>query len=79
MRPTLGPAPPVISQLMPHLLVVGAFIFAGIVYDWKTRGRPHSAWLIGAAVIVTALLIRAPLSDTGLWKSFADASAHIAG
>jgi uncharacterized membrane protein len=79
MRPTLGPAPPVISQLMPHVLVVSVFIFAGIVYDWKTRGRPHSAWLVGAAVILTALIIRAPLSDTGLWKGFADASAHIAG
>ena len=79
LRPTLGPAPPVISQLMPHLLVIGAFILAGILYDWRTRGRPHSAWLIGAAVIVTALVVRAPLSDTGLWKGFAEASAHIAG
>lgn len=78
LRPTLGPAPPVISQLMPHLLVVGAFIFAGILYDWKTRGRPHSAWLIGSAVIITAFLLRAPFSDTRLWKGFAEASAHIA-
>ena len=79
LRPTLGPSPPVISQLVPHLLVVGAFILAGMIYDWKTRGRPHSAWLIGAAVITTALLLRAPIGDTPIWQGFAQASAHIAG
>ena len=79
LRPTLGPAPPVISQLMPHLLVIGAFILVGILYDWRTRGRPHSSWIIGAAVIVTALVVRAPLSDTRLWQDFAEASAHVAG
>ena len=79
LRPTLGPAPPVSSQLMPHLLVVGTFILAGILYDWKTKGRPHSTWLIGAAVIFTAFVLRAPIGDTALWKGFADATAHIAG
>lgn len=79
LRPTLGPSPPVISQLVPHLLVVGVFILAGILHDWKTRGRPHSAWLIGAAVIATALLLRAPISNTPIWQGFAEASAHIAG
>ena len=42
LRPTLGPSPPpVISQLVPHLLVVGVFILAGILHDWKARGRPE--------------------------------------
>lgn len=79
LRPTLGPAPPVISQLIPHLLVIGTFILAGILYDWRTRGRPHFAWLIGAAVIVAAFLLRAPVGDTAPWKAFAEASAHVAG
>ena len=79
LRPTLGPPLPVINQLMPHLLVIGIFILAGILYDWKTRGRPHPAWLTGAAVIVTAFLLRAPFGDTALWKAFAEASAHVAG
>ena len=79
LRPTLGPALPVVKQLMPHLLVVGVFILAGILYDWRTRGRPHPAWLIGAAVIATSFFLRAPLGDTALWQGFAEASAHIAG
>ena len=79
LRPTLGPPPPVINQLVPHLLVIGAFILAGVLYDWKTSGRPHPTWLTGAAVIITALFLRAPLGDTEAWKGFAEASAHIAG
>lgn len=79
LRPTLGPAPPVISQLLPHLLIIGTFILAGMIYDWKTSGRPHPVWLIGAAVIIAAFLLRAPLGDTQGWKGFAEASAHIAG
>ena len=79
LRPTLGPALPVVKQLMPHLLVVGVFILAGILYDWRTRDRPHPAWLIGAAVIATSFFLRAPLGDTALWQGFAEASAHIAG
>ena len=79
LRPTLGPAPPVISQLVPHLLVIGVFILAGIIYDWKTSGRPHPVWLIGAAVITMALVLRAPVGATTIWKDFAEASAHVAG
>ncbi len=79
LRPTLGPAPPVVSQLIPHLFVVCVFIVAGFVYDWKTRGRPHPTWLIGGSVIIGALLLRAPVGATEAWKDFAEASAHIAG
>lgn len=79
LRPTLGPAPPVISQLVPHLVVVSVFILAGITYDWKTRGRPHPTWLIGGSVIIGALLLRAPVGATEAWKDFAEASAHIVG
>lgn len=79
LRPTLGPPPPVINQLAPHLLVIVLFILAGILHDWKMRGRPHPAWLIGGGVTIAALFLRAPLGDTDLWKGFAEASTHIAG
>ena len=71
--------PPVISQLMPQFLVIGAFNLPGIIYDWKTKGRPHPTWLIGAAVLTVTLVLRAPLGDTALWQGLVDAPAHIAG
>jgi hypothetical protein len=78
LRPGLGPPPPLIIGLVPSL-ILELMIVAGIVYDWRTRGRPHPVWLIGAAVMTTVILLRGPLSVTPAWLAFADALAHIAG
>jgi hypothetical protein len=78
LRPGLGPPPPLVIGLVPSLLTE-LLIVAGLVYDWRTRGRPHPVWLIGAAVMTAVILLRGPLSGTSGWLSFADALAHIAG
>ena len=78
LRPGLAPPLPVVFTVAPALLLE-LLIVAGVVYDWRTRGRPHPAWLIGAAVITAVVLLRVPLSGTAAWLSFADALAHIAG
>jgi hypothetical protein len=59
-------------------LILELMIVAGMVYDWRTRGRPHPVWLIGAAVITTVILLRGPLSGTPAWLAFTNAMAHIA-
>ena len=78
MRPGLGPPPPMVIALIPSLLLE-LMIVAGIIYDWRTRGRPHPAWLIGAAVMTAAIVLRGPLSETAGWLSIAEALGHIAG
>jgi hypothetical protein len=78
LRPGLGAPPPIIIGLVPSLLLE-LFIVAGIVYDWRTRGRPHPVWLIGAAVITAVVLLRGPLSTTPGWLAFANSMARIAG
>jgi len=78
LRPGLGPPPPLIIGLVPSL-VVEVLILAGIVYDWRTRGRPHPVWLIGAAVMTAVILLRGPLSGTQYWLTFADGLSRIAG
>ncbi len=71
LRPGLGPPPPLAIGVGPSL-IGELLIVAGIVYDWKTRGRPHPAWLIGAAVITTVILSRGPLAGTQAWLGVAD-------
>ena len=78
LRPGLDMPAPVANLFMPQLALL-LLILAGVIYDWRTRGRPHPVWLVGAAVIVVALLLRAPISATQVWKNFAQAAAHIAG
>lgn len=78
MRPGIGPPLAPILGLVPGL-VAELMIVAGIIYDWRTRGRPHPVWLIGAAVMTAVILLRVPLSGTPAWRAFADALAHIGG
>jgi hypothetical protein len=78
LRPGLGPPPPLAIGVVPSLLVE-LLIVAGIVYDWRTRGRPHPAWLIGLAVTTAVVLLRGPLAGTTGWLAFAEGMAHIAG
>ncbi len=78
LRPGLGPPPPLVIGIVPSL-ILELLIVAGIIYDWRTRGRPHPVWLIGAAVTIAVILLRGPLAGTPAWLAFADALAHIAG
>jgi hypothetical protein len=77
-RPGLGPPPPMAIALVPSLLL-DLLIVAGMVYDWRTRGRPHPAWIVGLVVISGVVVLRGPLSETTGWIAFAQSAAHIAG
>jgi hypothetical protein len=58
--------PPVFVTVMPGL-VVDLLIVAGMVYDWRTRGRIHRVyWWAGGATLAVQLL-RVPLSQTNVW------------
>jgi hypothetical protein len=78
LRPGLGPPPPLAIGIVPSL-ITELLIVAGIVYDWRTRRRPHPVWLIGAAITTAVILARGPLSGTPTWLTFADSLAHITG
>jgi hypothetical protein len=77
-RPGLGPPPPLAFTVAPGLLLE-LLIIAGIVYDWRRRGRPHPAWLVGGAIMAAVILLRGPIGGTAAWLAVADALAHIAG
>ena len=78
LRPGLGPPPPMSIGVVPSL-ILELVVVAGIVHDWRTRGRPHPVWLIGAAVTTAVILLRGPFSGTSTWLALADALAHFAG
>lgn len=78
LRPGLGAPPPLAIGLVPSL-ILELLIVVGIVHDWRTRGRPHRVWLIGAAVMTAVILLRGPISGTHAWLNFADGLAHISG
>ena len=78
LRPGLGPPRTVESVLMPAL-VADALIVAGVIYDMRTRGRPHPAYLIGGAIVLAVQVLRVPLSTTPWWFAIADFLARFSG
>lgn len=77
LRPGLGMPLPLAFTVAPGLLL-DLLIVAGIVYDWRTRGKPHPAWLAGGAIMTAVILLRVVVGTTAPWLAFADALAHIA-
>lgn len=72
-----GPPPAFVK--VPAALLVDLLILAAIVYDWRTRGKPHQVYVIGGAVVVTTQLLRVPASNTDAWMAIATWTQHHGG
>jgi hypothetical protein len=40
-----------------------------MVHDLRTRGRPHSAYVVSGIILVTVQIVRIPLSTTPAWDA----------
>ena len=78
LRPGLGPPTPMTATIAPALLM-DLLVLAAILYDWRARGRPHPAYLAGAAIFLAVQLLRIPLSQTTQWLAFAKGLTAFAG
>jgi hypothetical protein len=54
-------------------------IVVAIVYDWRTRGRPHKAYVYGGLLVVLQIILVVPIAGTQAWMSIARALEHLAG
>jgi hypothetical protein len=72
-----GPPPVFVS--VPPGLAVDLLIVAAIVYDWRTRGRPHPVYLAGGAVLIADQVLAVPLSATPAWLAIATWVQSLAG
>jgi len=62
-----GPPPPFVA--IPPGLVACLLIVVAIVYDWRTRGRPHKAYVYGGLLLLIDILALVPISGTHAWLS----------
>ena len=63
--------PPPVFVAVPPGLTIDLLLVAAIVYDWRTRGRPHPVYLIGGAILVAQQILIVPISATPAWMSAA--------
>ena len=70
---TLQAGAPFTFIFLPNLITL-----AGIVYDWRTRGRVHPVWIWGGAAMVADQVVMMAVMGTGWWHAFAGAMASLA-
>jgi hypothetical protein len=57
----------------PNLIIV-----AGMIYDWRTRGRIHPVWIWGGLAMLVSQVVMMAVMGTGWWHAFAGAMASLA-
>lgn len=73
-RPGLGHPPPIMTTVVGGL-IVDLLVVGGMLYDWRSRGRVHPAYIIGGAILLGSQFARLPISTSPAWLAFADSLA----
>lgn len=68
--PGASPVPPLFVTVPPALLA-DLFIVAGMVFDWRTRGRIHPAYFWAGGAVLALQLLRVPLATSPAWDAVA--------
>ena len=80
---TFAPAdakgPPPVFVSVPPGLMMDLLIVAAMIYDWRTRGRPHPAYWIGGTLLLADQTLAVPLSATATWMAIATWVQSLAG
>jgi hypothetical protein len=72
-----GPPPPFIA--VPPALVAFLLIIVAIVYDWRTRGRPHKVYIYGGLLVLLETFLVVPISGSQAWLNAARSLQHLGG
>ncbi len=67
-----GPAgPPPVIVTIPPAFIAYLLLVAAMVFDWRTRGRPHRVYVIGGIALAAVKILNLPISTTHAWHSIA--------
>jgi hypothetical protein len=56
----------IVPSLVACLLLVPAMVF-----DWRSRGRPHPVYVFGGAALIAVKVLNLPISASSWWHAFA--------
>jgi hypothetical protein len=73
------PGPPAAASQVPPGLFVDLLIVAAMVYDWRTRGRPHRIYWIGLVLSIGGLTASSAFGPTRHWLAIAAWVQSLAG
>jgi hypothetical protein len=50
-----------------------------MVYDWRTRGRPHKVYIYGGLLVLLETFLVVPISGSQAWLNAARSLQHLGG
>ena len=71
--------PPPVFVAIPPGLFVDLLIVAAMVYDRRTRGRPHRVYVIGGTLLLAVQLLSVPVGNSATWLGIARWVESLAG
>jgi hypothetical protein len=71
--------PPPVFVAIPPAIVGFLMIAIAMAYDWRTRGRPHKAYVYGGAAFLLETILLVPVSNSQAWMSTAEFLEHLTG
>jgi hypothetical protein len=63
--------PPPVEVTIGPAIVASLLLVPAMLFDWRTRGRPHAVYVIGGAALLAVKLLNLPVSTTHAWHAFA--------
>jgi hypothetical protein len=72
-----GPPPPFVS--IPPSIVGDLCVVAAMIYDWRTRGRPHSAYVYGLILLIVQPIVTVMMANTDTWLNIAASLEKLGG
>src|SRR5262245_61503788 len=79
LAPAGAAGPPPLMATIPTSLVSDLLLLVALVYDWRTRGRPHHVYVWGGALLVAVQASLIPLGQSAPWMAFARALQALMG
>jgi hypothetical protein len=71
--------PPPVFVAVPPGLIADLLIVVALIYDWRTRGRPHQVYVYGGLTLLADQLLTVPVAATQTWMSIARFLERLAG
>jgi hypothetical protein len=71
LAPPGPPGPPPVIVTIPPAFIAYLLLVAAMVFDWRTRGRPHQVYVIGGIALIAVKLLNLPISTSHAWHSLA--------
>ena len=71
LAPPGAVGPPPVAVTIAPAIVMYLLVVAAMIFDWRTRGRPHVVYAIGGTALLLLKLLNLPISASQPWNAFA--------